>query len=113
MAKFEKLVVLTVLFVAAVILAFSLNRGKDEVEAAGPLSSLSHVREIGSPPVQEQMGPALGEHTLGLEPEGAPAATAPGANLLLNAGVEDKAGVKTSTGVSAPGAKPHHEAPLA
>ena len=38
MGKFEKLVLLTVLFVGAIALAISLNRSSDQVEASDPLS---------------------------------------------------------------------------
>lgn len=50
MGKFEKLVVLTVLFVAAVVLALSLNRNRSEVEAADPLEGARRVlgREEGA-----------------------------------------------------------------
>jgi len=45
MGKFEKLVLLTVLFVTAVVLAVSLNRGKKEegVQAAGPLDAADRL----------------------------------------------------------------------
>ena len=45
MGKFEKLVVLTVLFTATIVLAFSLNRSGEEVEASDPLSGAQRVLE--------------------------------------------------------------------
>src|SRR5262245_11809879 len=43
MRKTEKLIVLAVLFAAAIVLAISLNRGRDETEASGPLSGAAEV----------------------------------------------------------------------
>jgi len=48
MGKFEKLVVLAVLFTAALVLALAFNRGGKEVEASDPLSGAQHVLDLGT-----------------------------------------------------------------
>ncbi len=81
MGNFEKLVVLAVLFVAAVVLAISFNRGGDEVEAADPLSGARQVlQQEGVTPV-DPLGvtPAPVGETLDGKTE---------TSLLLNAGDE-------------------------
>lgn len=48
MGKFEKLVVLAVLFTAALVLALALNRGPDEAEASDPLGGARRVLDLGT-----------------------------------------------------------------
>lgn len=86
MGKFEKLVILTVLFAAAIVLALAFNRGDKKNEAKDPLSSAESL--LGA----ER---SLGEQ----EPVTPPAAGAPekkeadaNGSLLLNAGDEGLAG---------------------
>ncbi len=74
MGNFEKLVVLAVLFVAAVVLAISFNKGDDAVEAADPLSAAQQVLEQGDP---------------GVRPGSEPVASESAPSLLLNAGDEE------------------------
>lgn len=86
MGKFEKLVILTVLFAAAIVLAISFNRGDDKkVEAKSPLTGAEKL--LGEEP---GLGQKLGQNELQkLAPE-EPAkkdAETPG-SLLLNAGDE-------------------------
>jgi nucleoid-associated protein YgaU len=59
MGNFEKLVVLTVLFVAAIVLAVALNRGKGEVEAGSPLTAAEQrlVAEGLAPIPEEERAP--------------------------------------------------------
>lgn len=79
MGNFEKLVVLAVLFVAAVVLAISFNRGGDEVEAADPLSGARQVlQQEGVTPVDPlPVTPLPSGETLDGKTE---------TSLLLNAG---------------------------
>ena len=71
MGNFEKLVVLAVLFAAAIVLAISFHRGSDSVEAADPMSGAREV--LG----QEEPGP--GALPVQTSDQSAP-------SLLLNAG---------------------------
>lgn len=79
MGNFEKLVVLAVLFVAAVVLAISFNRGGDEVEAADPLSGARQIlQQEGVTPVDPlPVTPPPSGETLDGKTE---------TSLLLNAG---------------------------
>lgn len=79
MGKFEKLVVLTVLFAAAVVLAVSFTRDRPEVEAADPLS--------GSDEMLDRNNPALGLENAG---GGEVGEESPAPSLLLNAGGESE-----------------------
>ncbi len=82
MGNFEKLVVLAVLFVAAIVLAVSLNRDKDEAQASGPLAAAGapHAweRESGEPARETGFAPgdALPDDTADTLPP----------SLLLSAG---------------------------
>lgn len=76
MGKFEKLVVLTVLFAAAIVLAVSFNRDRHEVGAADPLSAL--------PEVPDQERPAAAPETPA--PHSDDGQEAPAPNLMLHAG---------------------------
>ena len=79
MGKFEKLVVLTVLFAAAIVLAVSFTRDRPEVEAADPLS--------GSDEMLDRDNPALGlENGVGAEV----GEDSPAPSLLLHAGGESE-----------------------
>lgn len=99
MGKFEKLVVLTVLFVAAIVLAISLNRGSDQVEASDPLSGARELLD------QEDLS---APEAPAAQPKGADDSTgvvqgenqAPG--LMLNAGLEPapSAGLQPTTSAS-------------
>lgn len=85
MGKFEKLVVLTVLFVAAIVLAISLNRGSDQVEASDPLSGARELldqEDLSTPdmPAAQPQGAADRAGVAQGEDQ------APG--LMLNAGLE-------------------------
>lgn len=84
MGKFEKLVVLTVLFVAAIVLAISFNRGSGEVAASDPLSGARELLDqegLAAPEVQTP--PTSPEATTGnADSEAAP-------SLFLNAGMGD------------------------
>lgn len=83
MGNFEKLIVLTVLFVAAIVLAVTLNRGKGDAEAAGPLSAaqarLSHEE---APVETERRLPALDANASAASGSVEP-------SLLLHAGAEE------------------------
>jgi len=81
MGKFEKLVVLTVLFAAAIVLAIAFNRG-DKVEAANPLSGAEKL-------LGEEPGLGAKEATkLPLPEEPQAKEEEPAGSLLLNAGDE-------------------------
>src|SRR6185503_8964167 len=83
MGKFEKLVLLTVLFVTAVVLAVSLNRGKtdESVRSAGPLDAADRL-------MADEHSGGLPEPTYPPPSEGAipPSPGGPEASLLLDAG---------------------------
>jgi len=88
MGKFEKLVVLTVLFAVAIVLAISFNRNK-EAQASDPLSGADHVlgqeglrNEAASQP---ELEPAA---SVPPAPDAAAAKDAAEKSLLLNAGPE-------------------------
>lgn len=86
MGKFEKLVVLTVLFAVAIVLAISFNRNK-EAQASDPLSGAEQVLGQEAPPSEPL--PELDPTTS--VPPAADAAAAKDAqekSLLLNAGPE-------------------------
>lgn len=72
MGRLEKIVVLTVLFLVAVILAISLKQGDGRADKAGPLASLD--------PSANQNGPALGSQGAGAQP-----GSADGAGILPGA----------------------------
>jgi len=81
MGNLEKLVLLAVLFVAAIVVAISLNRGPESVDAAGPLDAAQKVLEGESV--------AQGELPEALLPPATPAASeSTASSLLLNAGEE-------------------------
>jgi nucleoid-associated protein YgaU len=91
MGKFEKLVILTVLFAAAIVLAISFNRGDKKPEAESPLGGASKL---------------LGEQTGFAQPETETAPTATEAplendaakgSLFLNAGDETLADASVPT----------------
>ena len=86
MGKFEKLVLLTVLFVTAVVLAVSLNRGKKDegVQAAGPLDAADRLmadEHAGGLPETTYTPPSEGEVQPITGGTGGPEAS-----LLLDAG---------------------------
>ncbi|NOT31047.1 MAG: LysM peptidoglycan-binding domain-containing protein [Planctomycetes bacterium] len=83
MGNFEKLIVLGVLLVAAVVLAISFSRGSDVVEASDPLTGAHRL--LGEQPLEER---AAGElPATGLEPQaGKITSTEAAPSLLLNAG---------------------------
>lgn len=97
MGNFEKLVVLAVLFVAAVVLAISFNRGGAEVEASNPLSA---AQEALPPDQGLDHGTSTGS-SAGLKsslPVNEAENAARGTSLLLNAGAESMpAGTPDST----------------
>lgn len=83
MGKFEKLVVLTVLFAAAIVLAISFNRGDDKKpQAESPLGGASKL--LGEEPGSGQKEPEAGQVN---EPAAKPAEAE--GSLLLNAGDEE------------------------
>lgn len=93
MGKIEKLVLLAVLFVAAVALAVSLNRGK-AVDASGPMQAAEDVLD-GSKTASDLHAPApsssapvsaLASETVGHDT---------GTSLLLNAGTEQSLSMET------------------
>jgi nucleoid-associated protein YgaU len=99
MGKLEKLIVLAVLFAAAIVLAISLNRGKGEVQASDPLTGAQELLEGGATeptpaPVSEfgsgapATNPAVGS---------APAATEKAPSLLLDAGSETNLAAKPAS----------------
>jgi len=101
MGNFEKLVLLVVLFVGAIVLAISLNQGSGAVQAAGPLDAQALDSGLlpgpGATPGAGERA-RLDEETsranpwLGAEPAGLnPSTPAPedDAGLLLNAGQEE------------------------
>jgi len=88
MGKFEKLVVLTVLFAAAIVLAYTFNRGEKKLEAGNPLSGaqelLGEEPGFGADPLgagKEESKPVARE---GLQPSQGEAQ----GSLLLNAADE-------------------------
>jgi len=83
MGKFEKLVILTVLFAAAIVLAITFNRGAKKVEAGSPLTGAQELlgEEPGLGTSKEESKP-IAEQGL-MSAEGAASAS-----LLLNAGDE-------------------------
>jgi nucleoid-associated protein YgaU len=97
MGKPEKLVVLTLLFGAAIVLALALTRSGDEVEAQNPLSGAQRVLELGDtpagtlPPDAElpqatgEEAPAAAESPAGTVSSSQTGGGAP-PSLLLNAG---------------------------
>jgi nucleoid-associated protein YgaU len=95
MGKLEKLIVLAVLFAAAVVLALSLDRGNDEPsEASDPLSGARTLLEEPAtttpfaglvPASPAPLEPSLDEKAGAPAPESAP-------SLLLHAGAESDAG---------------------
>jgi nucleoid-associated protein YgaU len=96
MGKLEKLIVLAVLFAAAVVLAVSLHRGKDEGKASDPLSGardLLEETEFRTP--DETPEPAADEsgRSAGLQagPERTTTAPESAPSLLLHAGPETAA----------------------
>jgi nucleoid-associated protein YgaU len=91
MGKFEKLVVLTVLFAAAVVLAISLSRGGDEVEASDPLSQAQALLERGD-------AASLPAGKAAISPSGY--AVEPAPTLLLHAGTEVAPVAPTASGPS-------------
>lgn len=94
MGKFEKLVILTVLFAAAIVLAISFNRGdKNDVEAGNPLTGAERL--LGEEPGlagETESKPVASE---GLQPA---AGEAP-ASLLLNA-ADEQAPVTPEVGLT-------------
>lgn len=101
MGNFEKLVVLGVLLVAAVVLAISFNRGSDGVEASDPLSGAHRL--LGEQPLEERAAGELPATGLELKAgEFAPAEAAP--SLLLNAG--DVGGVEPEFAPASAGLQP-------
>lgn len=84
MRKTEKLIVLAVLFAAAIVLALSLNRGGDEVEAADPLGGpLGGMESIFGANI---VGDGTGAPALPASDESASLEHEP--SLLLNAGID-------------------------
>lgn len=83
MGKFEKLVILTVLFAAAIVLAITFNRGEKKVEAGSPLTGAQELlgEEPGLGAAKEESKPVASE---GLQPA---QGELPG-SLALNAGDE-------------------------
>ena len=82
MGKPEKLVVLTLLFGAALVLALALTRSGDEVEAGNPLSGAQRVLELGD--ALDGMSPSNAE----VQPS--PAAVAPAADEADSSGVSTR-----------------------
>jgi nucleoid-associated protein YgaU len=106
MGKFEKLVLLTVLFVVMIVLAISLNRGSDPVEASDPLSGARERLDLEGLSASEMPGSELPGSEMpghgatpagGVEPEATPAdGEAPA--MLLNAGLDaPEAGLRPTT----------------
>ena len=98
MGNFEKLVVVAVLFVAAVVLAISFNRGGEEGDATDPMQAAQRVLE-------EDEGLA------GLPPEdafapGALLEESPAPSLLLNAGTEAPLAAAAESGAAPAGLQP-------
>lgn len=91
MGKFEKLVVLTVLFVAAIVLAISFNKGGADVEASDPLSGARELLD------QDGLGLSGTETPPAELPSAGASETAP--SLLLNAGLDSApaAGLRPTT----------------
>src|SRR5688572_11962792 len=127
MGKTEKVVVLAVVFIAALVLAQAFTRGSDEVEASDPLSGAQRILDLGhdasamdspggttggepvtdatAPDALQGEAPALGGGTAG---EG----QAP--SLLLNAGSDPEpalggAGLAASSAESALALEPHSD----
>jgi nucleoid-associated protein YgaU len=88
MGKFEKLVILTVLFAAAIVLALSFNRGDKKVEADSPLSGAEKL--LGEEPGLGQVDSPTGAESQPLVSEEPKKEEATG-SLLLNAGDESLA----------------------
>lgn len=91
MGKFEKLVVLTVLFAVAIVLAISFNRGGKEAQASDPLAGAERVLgqeetlSEGTPLPNSSTAPstpAAGESSAQKDPQEK--------SLLLNAGPESR-----------------------
>jgi nucleoid-associated protein YgaU len=96
MGKSEKLVVLAVLFTAALVLALAFNRGGKEAEASDPLSGAQRVLDLGT-----DVGGATGAR----ETEAEPALDAPS-----TAG-EQPAQEPTSAGATGPESHGSEQAP--
>lgn len=94
MGKTEKLVVLAVVFIAALVLALAFMRGGDEVEASDPLSGAQRILDLGDEGLATPGPQGTTSPSQPLEPDGISslgsgepgAALAP--SLLLDAGTE-------------------------
>lgn len=125
MGKTEKLVVLAVVFIAALVLALAFTRGGDEIEASNPLSGAQRILDLGAAggDASDAQGTPSPSQPLGSVLDASAHQALPGAvsalgnaddtgatpSLLLNAGAESEGELGAGTVATALALEPQSD----